>query len=304
MFLYIRCLPCFMLLVWLAAIDGKGDSVTLTPVADTSLFQKFPGNNVGGSMSLASGDTATEDPARALVRFLPSTSIPSGVTVTGARLEMSVVRTITSAPTVFDVHRLLVDWGEGNKGAGQVIGAGQPASDGEATWEMRFHPTVAWNVPGGSAGSDYAAVSSASAELVNQGVLTFASTVILVSDVQAWIDNPASNFGWLVKARHEFSTTSARRFGSREHPDGPPRLVVDYEEARPRITSVAAQDGRLCLRFQAQQGSSYVVERRAGLQTGPWEIVSNLPPATVTHDVTVCDLPGTIRFYRVGRTTN
>ena len=255
-------------------------------------------------MSLAAGDTATSDPTRILIRFLPSASIPSGVTITSARLEMTVVRTITAQQTTFDIHRLLVDWGEGNKDAGQIIGAGQPASDGEATWEMRFHPLLAWNSPGGASGSDYVAATSASGDLGNQGVLVFPSTAALVTDVQGWIDTPDSNFGWVMKARQEFATTSARRFGSREHPDNPPRLIVDYEDARPRITGVTVEGERVCLRFQAQQGASYVVERRLAVDTGPWEVVSNLPPAIATQETTVCDLPGTVRFYRIGRKTN
>src|SRR5690349_6683319 len=43
-------------LVLAATVGGvRGDSVTLNPSADTSLFEPNPNNNLGGSSSLASG---------------------------------------------------------------------------------------------------------------------------------------------------------------------------------------------------------------------------------------------------------
>ena len=52
----------------------------------------------------------------------------------------------------------------------------------------------------------------------------------MVSDVQSWLDTPATNFGWIILT-DELSTGSAKKFDSREHntPADRPVLVVVYE---------------------------------------------------------------------------
>ena len=50
----------------------------------------------------------------------------------------------------------------------------------------------------------------------------------LVADVQAWINNPSSNFGWLLISENEVSPETARRFGAREDPTHAPVLTISY----------------------------------------------------------------------------
>ena len=51
----------------------------------------------------------------------------------------------------------------------------------------------------------------------------------MVADVQAWLDEPAGNFGWLIKADESMLAT-ARRYDSRENlePAYRPALTVEY----------------------------------------------------------------------------
>jgi hypothetical protein len=50
-----------------------------------------------------------------------------------------------------------------------------------------------------------------------------------VTDVQFWLDNPAQNFGWLLKVPNETLAATARRCDSRETVLGtPPSLSVTY----------------------------------------------------------------------------
>ena len=48
----------------------------------------------------------------------------------------------------------------------------------------------------------------------------------MVSDVQSWLDNPATNYGWALIG-DESTKTTARRFASREGVSQP-ALVVDF----------------------------------------------------------------------------
>ena len=56
----------------------------------------------------------------------------------------------------------------------------------------------------------------------------------MVADVQSWLDNPANNFGWLVKGDESTSTT-AKRFDSRQS-TVPPVLTIEYTQATPTPT--------------------------------------------------------------------
>jgi len=60
------------------------------------------------------------------------------------------------------------------------------------------------------------------------GAYTFTSTANLVGDVQGWLNNPASNFGWILMSESENSPTSIRRFASRDAVSGAPLLTINF----------------------------------------------------------------------------
>jgi hypothetical protein len=93
---------------------------------------------------------------------------------------------------------------------------------GDATWIHTFFPDQFWVVPGG----DFGAVASASAVVGGPGPYTWDG---LAADVQSWLDNPGSNFGWIVIG-DESMLDSVRRFASGQYPviSERPVLTVDY----------------------------------------------------------------------------
>ncbi|HEX7614053.1 MAG TPA: hypothetical protein VF554_02135 [Thermoanaerobaculia bacterium] len=54
----------------------------------------------------------------------------------------------------------------------------------------------------------------------------------VVSDVQGWLDVPATNLGWQLRVDESQSAPTAKRFGSREQSDVSlrPVLVVTYDD--------------------------------------------------------------------------
>jgi hypothetical protein len=105
---------------------------------------------------------------------------------------MNMSMTPTGARTV-ELHKLLADWGEGTSHAPMGEGDGAPATSNDATWRHRFFDSLFWTTQGG----DFSAVVSASQSVGSTGQYTWSSTQ-MVADVQSWLDNPDSNFGWLV----------------------------------------------------------------------------------------------------------
>ena len=291
------------LLFWiLPSLPLSGDTITLRPIADTSIFEKRPDNNLGAMQSIAAGNTATPDPARALMRFNIHAALPAGAIITSASLQLPIVRTSAFAgPATFNLHRLIVDWGEGDKGADLLSGIGALASEGEATWEARFHGQHAWTAPGGSAGMDFIAQASASADVSGTLTLAFNSTADLVADVQSWLDDPDNNFGWLLKDQFESTGTTARRFGSREHPTDQPQMVLEYDSTL-AIDHTSLVEGLICMTFSARAGKTYTLERREKVNSGNWEVIATRAPSASNAEAVLCDTISTLesRFYRIG----
>ena len=289
--------------LWLALLlASPASTVTLVPIADTSIFEKAPDNNLGATQSFAAGNTATPDPARALIRFDLSTALPAGARVSGVSLRLPVVRTARfPEPATFALHRLLVDWGEGNKGANVVTDIGALASSGEATWSARFHAQQSWAAPGAAPAMDFVARASSSADITGTLLLVFDSTGDLIADVQRWLDNPSSNFGWLLKDQFESIGSTARRFGSREHPTDRPQLVLEYE-APLHIDRTSLMAGQFCLHFTARAGKAYQLERRDNVDSGNWEVIATRPSSESTAEAVLCDAIASTssRFYRIG----
>ena len=66
--------------------------------------------------------------------------------------------------------------------------------------------------------------------MVDAGEIRWTSTPATVADVQAWLDHPDENYGWLLMGGENTPTTS-KRFASREaaDPAEQPQLLVEYE---------------------------------------------------------------------------
>ena len=100
------------------------------------------------------------------------------------------------------------------------------ALTGDATWIHTFFDTSFWTNPGG----DFSESISASQEVAFEGSYTWGSTVNMVADVQLWLDQPETNFGWiLIGNEDEDSGSTAKRFDSRENSVSVrPLLTVDF----------------------------------------------------------------------------
>jgi hypothetical protein len=211
----------------MAVVTGAcaGQEISLEPVADNTLYE-----SPGGLLSNGAGEgffvgvDAVGRIKRGLVRFDVS-EIPAGSVVVEAELALTMNRALTG-PNVMELHRASKAWGEGASMVSGEGGGGGPAEPGDATWLHTFYDDMFWNEPGG----DFDAEISASAEVAQiAGVYTWDGAG-LTADVQAWVDDPSSNHGWLVKGEDETARASAKRFVTREGPAGSrPTLRVVYE---------------------------------------------------------------------------
>lgn len=206
--------------------SALGATVTLRPSKDTSLFQTNPDNNLGAA-SLAAGTTKKGEKSRALMLFDLQDQVPANATITSVELTLEMNKAPqSSVASSFGLHRVLVSWGEGDKSSA----AGDPATADEATWNDRLFPDTAWSAPGAQAPADYVSAASATRLITEVGSYSFSSTPSMVLDVQRWLAEPQSNFGWILISQSESTPLTARRFGSAEDPDASPSLVIQFSE--------------------------------------------------------------------------
>ena len=285
------------------ALRAGAVSLRLIPSADTSLIEIAPTNNNGGQAWLLSGKIQNDVYRdRALMKFDLS-ALPTNAIVLSAAVTLEVTRQpgdgLANAP--FGLYRMLRPWGEGDKVATTVPGQGMPATAGEATWFCSFYPTNEWTAPGGASGVDYADIESAFQFIYGTGQSPYRleSTPELVADVQSWVNNAQSNFGWMLLCDDEATPFTARRFGSREDSAAPPILEIEYL-VPPYIASASRPGDQFHLSFTTWPGQSYRVEFRDSLSAGAWQTLTNLGLASSTAPVLITDpVIGPQRFYRV-----
>ena len=229
-------------LVLAAALTGiasnlaSAATISIMPSKDNTLYEFDPDDgdhSNGAGFHFFAGETAMSELRRGVLAFDIAGSIPPGSIITSVTLSMNMSRTISETPRIVELHKLLADWGEGTSHAPGEEGDGAPATTNDATWRHRFFDTIFWAMQGG----DFSPTVSASQSVGPVGPYTWNSAQ-MVADVQSWVNNPASNFGWLVLG-DESAAGTTKRFDTRESAS-PPVLTIEYRSGqsapRPRPT--------------------------------------------------------------------
>lgn len=280
--------------------DIQAGTVLLGPAADATLIEASPTNSLGGAIFFNAGTTQNYTRNRALLRFDPGAAIPPGATITRASLTLNLTRRPRDGfhQSVMGLFRMLRSWGEGTtppKLPDTSPGTGGPAAVGDATWTDPFFGTdLAWGAPGGAAGTDFVEIESSSTIFygLEDSPYTLESTAALVADVQRWLDEPGSNFGWMLKPIGEDLNFTARQFASRES-DGGPTLVIEFTAppAAPSLSAVRRTDGSVDVSFQSEPNHSYRIEATSQLTVADWKTLMVVPAAPESTVRTITATP-------------
>jgi hypothetical protein len=198
-------------------------TLTLTPVKDNTLYENASGSiSNGRGPNIFAGATATGGIRRAALAFDVAALIPPGSQIRSVTLRLQLSKTI-SGPHLMELRPLARDWGEGTSNAGSSNdGDGAASTAGDATWVHNVFPDQRWTNPGG----DFA--TTADASLSAAGDLLFPTSAQLVARVQAWLDQPSTNFGWMLIG-DEDEEGSAKRYFSREAAEARrPVLTIEF----------------------------------------------------------------------------
>jgi hypothetical protein len=202
------------------------DLIAIGAARDNTLYQDPAGAlSNGAGPNFFAGRNSAGLIRRGLIAFDIAAAVPAGSTIVGASLQLHVSQSNEPASTA--LHRLIADWGEGASVASGAGGGGGAAASGDATWIDRFHgaqPPLQWSAPGG----DFVPLASATAAASATGFALWNSQQ-MVADIQGWLEQPATSFGWIVIGDESISSTSMR-FDSRENSDPSlrPLLTIEY----------------------------------------------------------------------------
>jgi hypothetical protein len=200
------------------------ETLIVNPSKDSTLYESTGAQlSNGQGVYLFAGLTDQGGLRRGLIAFDLS-AIPSNATVTDVSLSLFLSRLRPDATgETITLHKVLKDWGEGSSNAGMPGGGGAPAQAGDATWLHNIFETNFWDTAGGDFSSE---ISASIAVSTNNRTYTWSGSG-MVADVQSWIANSGSNFGWLI-AGNEGTEQSAQRFHTGENASNIPQLTVTY----------------------------------------------------------------------------
>jgi len=203
--------------------------IVINPRKDNTLYEYDPAegdHSNGAGFHFFAGENGMGELRRGVLAFDIAATIPACSTITAVSLTMNMSMTPAGA-LIVELHKVLADWGEGTSHAPMGEGDGASATPNDATWRHRFFDSVFWTTQGG----DFSATVSASQSVGGVGQYTWSSAQ-MVADAQSWLDNPASNFGWLVLG-DETAIATAKRFDTRESAS-PPMLTIQFTPG-PRV---------------------------------------------------------------------
>ena len=210
------------------ASAAEAGRITVIATRDNTLIHDAQGDTSNGAgPAFYAGGTSQNLPRRGLVRFEVAGLVPPGLILDAVELTLEVSSASDPVSRTVTLHRVLADWGEGSSSS--AGGGGAPATPGDATWLHAFHADVFWTAPGG----DFVAAPSGASSVGEVGTYVWSSDGMR-DDVQRWLDDPASNFGWLLRGE-EGVPRSVRRFDSREAavPLSRPMLTLIHSEPVP-----------------------------------------------------------------------
>lgn len=208
----------------LISFPVAADMMQISASRDTTLYESATGALGNGSgQYFFAGTTNQPQLRRALLAFETTSILPENAVIQSVALRLHVSSTSTLINN-FSLYRMTSQWTEGASDASGTEGSGTTALNGDATWLHSSLPGALWNTPGG----DFHSVASSMLSVGDVGFYSWTSAQ-MTADVQDWIANPQSAFGWMLRG-DEFGPGTTRRFDSSESLNSAfaPTLVIQY----------------------------------------------------------------------------
>ena len=136
-----------------------------------------------------------------------------------------------------------------------------------------------------------------------ESAFVFGSTNQLLEDLSAWIQNPATNNGWILISDGEATTSTARHFDSSES-GNPPQLIVSYSVPAeiPSIIGMRQESTSFVFEVPGAAGWFYNIQGRSEPDRGAWTPFTNAPAgAGLTPIIITVPMTNSHQFFRAFR---
>jgi len=233
---------------------------------DSTIFEGFDVGGAGRSSLLYTGRLGSNGGGlkrRLLISFDLSNPTLEGCSNVVAKVELQLEASRVKAVDRVGLraHRMSKGWTSGTGSNEDADPGVSTAEAGESTWEYRVYPAEKWESIGGDFNPIPSATSTASCPS-RFGCKRTLSSVAMAADVQTWLNDAKSNFGWILVGDEEELQT-AQQFGS-----GNSRLVVSFDAAN-AFPSTTAEDGTTEQTTAARATSTAEAETTTALETTP-----------------------------------
>lgn len=259
----IRVIFFLVMFLHFSSIDVLGQTTrTFYAVEDNIIFEPVMNDETERSNGIGNhiyvGVAKSNGIRRGLIKFdLENLNIPNGQEILSAKLVLTANLKGNSQPYIYEIHRLMKFWTEGDSDAdGPTFGNGGNGVDSEpedCSWIRNYvddpnNPNdpgdLFWDNEGGDFINEITA--SATIQMRDEHEVEFEDAK-LISDINFMIDNPFQNFGWIILQQDDeiLSTSSNEipygvRFYSKEAPafsmddnvtiQQTPKLIITYGE--------------------------------------------------------------------------
>ena len=228
----------FFLFLLFASAQSFSQTLTVAADKDNTIYSAYPGNSNGSGAFLFAGQNGASNAnsvQRALLHFNLS-SIPAGSTITAATLTITVGKSGPVA-TGINLNKLTTDWGAGTSDAGGVEASGAAATTNDATWVNNFFGSSTWTTAGGDFSGTASGHALIGSSITSNTVINISSPGIL-ADIQSFVNNPATNFGWIISSDNEAQENSVKRIISTNSANASlrPTLSVTYTAGAVPVT--------------------------------------------------------------------
>ena len=222
-------------------------STTVYASKDAAIFNNQAGNaangdyGAGGSQLLQVGYASpTQIYARSLLYFDLS-SIPTTAVIESVSLQFTQGSSGSATAYSINIHKLSTSWTEGTtsfctyNNSCNTQGAAITVGGADVTWNETSYSgsnSNPWTAIGGVFNGAISATAQAGS--TNIGTPYSFTSDGLKDDVQGWVSNSATNFGWILKTDFITTTSAMKRFYSREgavasgDSNLAPRLIITY----------------------------------------------------------------------------
>jgi len=188
--------PTKKIIVTQAGKPAVSTLVSITTSRDATIVQSADGStgNSTGLVYVGCVGKPNNIIRRGLFYFNIAGNVPSNAIIDSVKLSLSFYMGYN---TTLMMYKTTSNWTEGTSFT--TGGLGVAATPSDVTWLHSSFNTTKWTIPGG----DYDSQLSATKSITSSTTNILLSTETMKTQVQDWLTNPNTNYGWLLKLDNE-----------------------------------------------------------------------------------------------------